>query len=248
MLFFIRHAYQEYWRLVRLYEVDNGEGTYFEHILTGINPRDVELGESSSRKGKTGDTPTWAATELAFLPPDIQEITWDRYQLILPLLKLSSKERTKAVVEERIKEFFDSEFQQKKKRVHLRFSGRSYRMKRESPKEGQITRLVITTRTASRWIARFQKSGGDIRALIPSFESSGPQELYMNPQIRVLLEQAISIAYTPYQQEPITGVLEEVRRLISQTNMANPFQEPLRPPSKRTVYRYVNSLNQRLGY
>ena len=129
MLFFVRHAYQEYWRLVRLYEMEYGEGTYFEHLLEDIHLKPIGYVETAKRKESKWDTPTWAPTEIAFLPPDIQEITRDRYQLILPLLKLSSKERTKTVVEQRIKEFIDSEFSQRKKRVHLRFSGRSYTVK-----------------------------------------------------------------------------------------------------------------------
>ena len=118
----------------------------------------------------------------------------------------------------------------------------------ESHKEGKNAQLVITTRTVSRWIARFQKAGGDIRALIPSFESSEPHDLYMLPQVRELLEQAIANVYTPYQQVPVTRVLEEVQRLIIQANTDNPLQEPLRPPSERTVYRYINNFNQRFGF
>src|SRR6266516_1002703 len=114
----------------------------------------------------------------------------------------------------------------------------------ESHKEGKNSLLVITTRTVSRWIARFQKAGGDIRALFPSFESSGPHGLYMLPQVHELLEQAIANVYTPYQKVPVTRVFEEVRRLIIQANTNNPLQEPLILPSKRTVYRYINNFTQ----
>jgi putative transposase len=57
------------------------------------------------------DTPlktTSTFADLADLPPQLQEITWNRYQLIRPLLLLSPRQRTKQVVEERIRTYLFS--------------------------------------------------------------------------------------------------------------------------------------------
>lgn len=48
---------------------------------------------------------TYTFADLADLPGHLQEITWHRYQLIRPLVGLSSRQRTKQVVEERIRTY-----------------------------------------------------------------------------------------------------------------------------------------------
>ena len=48
---------------------------------------------------------TYTFADLADLPRQLQEITWHRYQLIRPLVHLSSRQRTKQVVEERIRAY-----------------------------------------------------------------------------------------------------------------------------------------------
>jgi hypothetical protein len=79
MLFFVRHAYQEYWRLVRLYEMEYGEGTYFEHLLEDIHLKPIGYVETAKRKESKRDTPTWAPTEIAFLLQSVPGIAINSY-------------------------------------------------------------------------------------------------------------------------------------------------------------------------
>jgi hypothetical protein len=51
---------------------------------------------------------TYTFADLADLPPTLQDITWHRYQLIRPLLHVSSRQRTNQVVEARIRTYLSA--------------------------------------------------------------------------------------------------------------------------------------------
>jgi hypothetical protein len=51
--------------------------------------------------------------DLADLPTQLQDITWHRYQLLLPLIPMSSPQRTKQVIEERIRTYLFSSQEEK---------------------------------------------------------------------------------------------------------------------------------------
>jgi hypothetical protein len=61
---------------------------------------------------------TYTFADLADLPSHLQEITWHRYQLIRPLVHLPSRQRTKQVVEERIRTYLSSLEKEKARGEH----------------------------------------------------------------------------------------------------------------------------------
>ena len=86
--------------------------TYISHRLDQLLQHWQENTLEFARSGPnlreiTGTTlkTTYTFADLADLPDHLQEITWHRYQLIRPLVYLSSRQRTKQVVEERIRTY-----------------------------------------------------------------------------------------------------------------------------------------------
>lgn len=86
--------------------------THISHQLTQLwhhwQAQTLEFARQGANLRTTTETDlptTYAFANLADLPPRLQDITWHRYQLILPLLHLPSRARTQQVVEHRIQEY-----------------------------------------------------------------------------------------------------------------------------------------------
>lgn len=65
-------------------------------------------GPNLQQRAETSLKTAYTIADLADLPTPLQDITWHRYQLIHPLIHMSSRQRTKQVVEERIQTYLFS--------------------------------------------------------------------------------------------------------------------------------------------
>jgi hypothetical protein len=159
--------------------------------------------------------------DLADLPTQLQDITWHRYQLIHPLIHMSSRQRTKQVVEERIRTYLSSLEEEKipgqeaflLSLAQARGSSTQQETLADAVSEpsthhpqapietkqrsGTLSQPTphLTPRTVARWLHRYQESHGDIRNLVPSYHQRGPQHHRLTPAIEKLLQQAIKKTY-----------------------------------------------------
>ena len=208
--------------------------------------------------------------DLTDLPMHLQDIAWHRYQLIRPLLHLSSRQRTKHVVEERIRAYFSSLEEEKipgrtsfflslaqprdTSAQHDTSSGDAVPQPAQthplSPVETkQLSEILsqssphLTSRTVSRWLRRYQESHEDIRSLVPSYHQRGPQHHRLAPVIETLLQQAIKHTYLTNVRAPITHVITTFQALLLAENATRSPQTQLSSPGIMTVYRYIHQLD-----
>lgn len=81
---------------------------HLDQLLQHWQENTLEFGRSGPNLREIAGTTlktTYTFADLADLPPKLQDITWHRYQLIRPLVDLPSRQRTKQVVEERIRTY-----------------------------------------------------------------------------------------------------------------------------------------------
>jgi hypothetical protein len=207
----------------------------------------------------------YAFANLADLPPRLQDITWHRYQLIRPLIALSSRARTQQVVEHRIQEYLSSldpaltshNTTSKEQDTSQREMGtiqRSHTCDLDaSQPEEQHAMLAsslplaplfdVTPRTVARWIRRYQISHEDIRSLVPSYQTRGPHHNRLSPLLQALLQQAITETYLTNVRAPVTHVVNAFHHLIATENATRAPEEHLKAPGRMTVYRAIHQLD-----
>jgi putative transposase len=186
-------------------------------------------------------------TDLADLPPRLQDITWHRYQLIRPLMALPSRTRTQQVVEHRIQEYLSS--LDPSWAAHPASHEHNTSLQQEDP-HAMLTSspslaplFDITPRTVARWMRRYQISHEDIRSLVPSYHTRGPRHNRLSPLLQSLLQQAIKETYLTNVRAPVTHVVNAFLHLIATENATRAPEEHLKAPGKMTVYRAIHQLD-----
>jgi putative transposase len=213
---------------------------------------------------------TYTFADLVDLPAHLQEITWHRYQLIRPLVDLPSRQRTKQVVEERIRTYLATLERERAQGKHTFLFGQSVgQATRPWPRTSQAASvpqdpaqttdpspsnadrppahqkepLDLTPRTVSRWLRRYQTSHQDIRSLVPSYHLRGPHQGSLHPFLETLLQQAIQETYLTNVRAPVTHVITSFKKLIITENTKRSPEEQLPTPGNMTVYRYLQRMD-----
>jgi putative transposase len=207
----------------------------------------------------------YAFANLADLPPRLQDITWHRYQLIRPLIALSSRARTQQVVEHRIQEYLSSldpaltshntasneqDTSQREMETIQRSHTRDLDASQQEEQHAMLASSLplaplfdITPRTVARWIRRYQISHEDIRSLVPSYQARGPRHNRLSPLLQALLQQAIKETYLTNVRAPVTHVVNAFHHLIATENATRAPEEHLKAPRRMTVYRAIAQLD-----
>jgi putative transposase len=226
-------------------------------------------GPNLHHKAETTLKTAYNIADLAELPTQLQNITWHRYQLLLPLIPMSSSQRTKQVIEERIQTYLFSPEEEKilgREAFLLSLAHAKNTSAQQEASAGAVPTLSntfpqppaktqrqsgipsqlpphLTSRTVARWLHRYQESHGDIRSLVPSYHQRGPQHHRLNPVIEKLLQQAIKQTYLANVRAPITHVITAFEALLLSENAQRSPEVHLSPPGKMTIYRYINQLD-----
>lgn len=102
----------------------------------------------------------------------------------------------------------------------------------------------ISVTSVYRWIADYERSGRDIRALIPHFEERGGKgQGRLKPEIEAILDSVIKDKYFVREKKTIDDLWHEVARRIEEENRLRPAPEKLAVPARTTIERRLEALD-----
>jgi len=196
---------------------------------------------------------------------------WDKYQLILRLIDLSSRERTDGKIEEEVKRYVAEQILLMAARVRTalpfpRHSGKGNKEELQADAEnplldrlkkqfgdGELTvdqllasvpLLLIRARQVRRWIEEFEQSGRDIRSLVPAYYKRGMRGVQLHPEVAKLLKEAVDTVFKTEERVTVKKVIDHLEFLIHQANAQRPDDQPrLVMPNKRKIYRYADEMD-----
>ena len=158
--------------------------------------------------------------DLSDCPEALRAVAEHRLEILRPLLKLSPRERKKAV-KTKVKEF------------------RENRQNNE-----RCLQTAISTSSIYRWITDYTKSGGDIRALIPNTEKrGGKQKSRLKTEAEAIVEAVIDDVYYVREKRTIDYIHREIAVRIEEENQYRSSEECLKLPSRATIGRRIAALN-----
>lgn len=156
------------------------------------------------------------------IPPHLLEVARWRERVILPLLDIEPRVRTREMVRAHVDEI----------RAGL------------AP-EAQKTLLgKASVSSVYKWLKWYVEADSDIRALVPSTDRCGrPGKSRLDEQRQRVVENAIKDIYMRPERVTINHVLHEVAVRITQINATLPPTERLAIPSRATVARRIEQLD-----
>ncbi len=197
--------------------------------------------------------------------------TWDKYQLIRKLVDLPRMERTDGRIEEEVKRFVAEQIllMVNEERTALPFPRHSGKRNKEVAQENaenplltamkgecgdvesaaaqllaSVPLLRISARQVRRWIEEFEKSGRDIRSLVPTYYKRGMRGVQLDPEVEEKLKEAVDIVFKTEQRLSVKKVINKLEFLILDANSKRPDdQSQLVMPNRRKVDRYIDELD-----
>jgi putative transposase len=158
--------------------------------------------------------------DLSDCPETLRAVAEHRLEIIRPLLKLSPRERGKAV-EATVDEF---------------------REKRQNNERS--LRTAISMSSIYRWITDYTKSGGDMRALIPNTEKRGGKlGSRLEAEVEAIVRAVIDDVYYVREKRTIDYIHREIAVRIEEENRYRSSEERLKLPSRATIGRRIAALN-----
>ncbi len=180
-----------------------------------------------------------APTEYSFsdfqaLPEAVREESWRRYNLLLPLLQLAPKERSR----ERIRRYA-AELQEQLAR-NLSEPDRELAQTRQAKGIRAKVGQALSTSSLELWLRRFIESGYDIRSLVPrTSQAGGKNESRLQKEAETVLETIFDKCEKEPQYRTVGDVLAMLASAIAEENRYRPEGEQLELPSRATVYRRI---------
>jgi len=160
--------------------------------------------------------------DLTDCPEHLVIIARRRLDVIRPLLEMEPRERTRAAVKARAQEVRAARF------------------------EGCGLSDSVSVASIYRWIRDYNRSGGDLRALIPGTgQRGGKGASRLSPEVEAIIESAIQDTYWGREAVTIDDVVHEVALRIEEENRSRAVHERLKAPSSRTVARRIDALDVR---
>lgn len=176
---------------------------------------------------------TWA--DLGQIPEPGRTVAWVRFQIIKPLLGLPKKDRTAQAVKERLEE-----------------AHRTLELLVPSDYQGEpITLPTKRFQTLYEWIADFEDSDGDIRALVPRWDKRRAGKKSITPEVFEFIDQALAEYYMTDTHPSVAAVCPIVRQRITEDNRwrAKHHLPTIRISSEEAlymqIYRRIQELDQK---
>jgi putative transposase len=141
-----------------------------------------------------------------------------RLEVIRPLLEM--KNRTRSAVLVRVQE-----------------------IKTAHPESGEHTlQDSVSAAAIYRWICDYERSGNDIRALIPAVhERGGKQESRLHSETETLVEMVIQDKYKVHEKVTIEDIRCELAVRVAEENQVRPVHDQLTMPSRATLARRIEA-------
>lgn len=167
------------------------------------------------------------------LPEKQRAEAWRRYQIILPLLQLPAKERTRTAIADYVAQ---------------NFSPANEEGEYGSQRRRGATGTATSTASIERWLKAYNESGGDISSLVPATHRSGAlgRSRLKGDHDRIIEAVIAECIANPARRTAYEVYLEVVRR-IEQENRTTPAGRPkLDLPSEMTVRRRIDATGRHL--
>ena len=99
--------------------------------------------------------------------------------------------------------------------------------------------------TLYRWLKAYQRSGSDIRSLIPRHSAKGNFNPKLSPEVNQLLDEVVTEVYLTPERPTITQVYDVLICRILQENLLRKAraQKTLKIPHRTTIYRLIQNLD-----
>jgi putative transposase len=102
----------------------------------------------------------------------------------------------------------------------------------------------VSVASLYRWLADYERSGRDIRALIPHFEDRGGRGKWrVTPEVEAILDAVIKDKYFAREKKTIDDLWHEVAVRVEAENQVRPRQEKLAVPGRTTIQRRIEALD-----
>ncbi|MCL4295589.1 MAG: DDE-type integrase/transposase/recombinase [Anaerolineae bacterium] len=102
----------------------------------------------------------------------------------------------------------------------------------------------ISAASVYRWLADYEGSGRDIRALATHAEKQGGKGTWrVEPEVNILIDAVIKDKYFAREKKTIDDLRHEIAVRIQQENLVRPAQEKLKLPARTTIERRVKALD-----
>lgn len=159
--------------------------------------------------------------DLSAIEDKYRNIAVLRYKCIEPLLNLSSRDRTVERVKERIAQVLS-----------------------DCSNDKITTGKKLHRATVYRWLQNYEKSGRDIRSLLPSYNKCGGKDkTRIGKELEEFIGQAVDKIYLNKMRQRIKPVHECIQKLILDANKFRAEGEKLPSVSYNTIRRRIKALN-----
>jgi len=170
----------------------------------------------------TSPGPTPQPATFSDYPPHRRAGAKYRLAVIRPLLALGPAERTRERVAARVAE-----------------------IKQAGPADPSVSTPAASSASVYRWIKDYERSGNDIRALVSnSRQQGGKDQARLPDNAEAIIHAVIQDRY--YVSERVTSddIYREVALRIAEENRFRPAAERLATPSRTTIWRRIEALDE----
>ncbi len=161
------------------------------------------------------------AATLADYPQRLRELAEYRFEVIRPLLTLGPEPRTRQAVAQRVAEI------------------------KQAQQAGQYAGKQVSVASVYRWIGDYVGSGNDIRALAGSSQRQGDkQEVRLEEAVETIIRSVMTDRYYIRERVTTDDIYLEILLRIDEENRTRYQSEKLTPPSRTTIWRRIEALDE----
>ncbi len=158
----------------------------------------------------------YTAADFSGLPEAHRAEAWRRYELIRPLLALPPHQRTRRAIE-------------------------------QSLEGGEATEATgadaaATTASVERYLRAFERSGGDIRSLVPATMGRGAGQTHLDAEVEICIQDVLAACAAAPSYRTVRDVYLMVVNKVGAANRARPSEDQLPLPGRTTIYRRVGTV------
>lgn len=163
------------------------------------------------------------------LPISGQDEAWRRYQILLPILRLSPKERTR--------EFMNNYALSLATNSNSSISSSSTT---KNWRKGKTIGQAISRSSIELWLQFFLESGYDIRSLVPeTYQQGGKGKHRLSADIEKIIESVLAECQVKPKHRTIKDVYLIIVNRVENENLFRQPRDHLTLPGKTTLYRRI---------
>ncbi|MAT45252.1 MAG: hypothetical protein CL609_23230 [Anaerolineaceae bacterium] len=208
-----------------------------EEVLQAYCADDLEFERDDDIKNKNEDpNQNQEGLDYSMLPGEKQDLIKQRYQIIKSLLDMQPSQRTTALVQQHSEAWFEKLISQ------LPLEEQEKLKLRRATGKRMPAAYAVSDRSIREWIRQFERSGRDIRSLLPQTQRSGGRgKKRIHPIADKKLMQALEAKFLQHNRPPLTKAYEELIQTITYENKFS--AEPISIPHISTMRRRLGAMD-----